>query len=670
MAVLQMQKIHICARKNNRKQILEYLQRRGNVQTCTEEASDIFYATDTSAGCAKYEKRAQTALQALKILDIYAPEKKGLLSSFEGKRQIRLDDFTAMEKNRGAAIRKAEAVLSMNRIIAEQKANVLKLQVQLDAVMPWLALDVPMNYSGTKTACALIGTIPQPYSLEDVCAMVAQTKPELDACSIELVSVDSEQTCIFAVAPKAQAELMEDALRQNGFSRPSLQTSLIPEDYAKTLREQMAESEKQIALAQQQLKELGESRRELELMHDYYKMRAEKYAVLGGLLQSEHVFFLNGYVPAKQAGGLQQILQENYECVVELEDIPEEEEAPVLLQNNAFSAPTEGVLASFGLPRKGEMDPTSIMAVCYYFLFGLMLSDAAYGLIMALACFLLVRKYRNMEPGMRSMLKMFIYCGISTMFWGVMFGSYFGDAITVIADTFFGKTVVIPAVWMAPLDNPMRMLIFCFLFGIIHLFLGLGLKGYVLLKHNQVVDFVCDVVLWFMLLFGLLFMLLPSALFRSISQMDIHFSPIVSTVAKYTAIVGAIGIVIFAKRETKNFGVRLALGAYELYGATSWLSDVLSYSRLLALGLATGVIASVINQMGAMVGGGVFGAIVFILVFIIGHLLNLAINVLGAYVHTNRLQFVEFFGKFYEGGGSAFQPFHASTKYIQISEEK
>ena len=332
--------------------------------------------------------------------------------------------------------------------------------------------------------------------------------------------------------------------------------------------------------------------------------------------------------------------------------------------------PTESVLSSFGMPHKGEIDPTSIMAFCYYFLFGLMLSDAAYGLIMTIGCFILLRKYKNMEAGMKSMLTMFLYCGISTTFWGIMFGSYFGDAPTVIAKTFFNKDFTVPAVWMTPLDNPMRMLIFCFLFGIIHLFLGLGLKGYSLLKDRKYMDCFCDVVLWFMLLVGLLLMLLPSDLFHSIAQMEFNFPPAVKLLAKILTIAGAAGIIVFSKRETKNFGVRLALGAYELYGATGWLSDVLSYSRLLALGLATGVIASVINQMGSMMGGGVVGAIVFILVFILGHTLNLAINVLGAYVHTNRLQFVEFFGKFYEGGGSAFKPFSTPTKYIKITEDK
>lgn len=670
MAVLQMQKIHICALNTDRKQILESLQRKGIVQIDADHDADIFHCMDTSAGCTKYEKFSQMAEQALKILDSYAPEKKSMLSSLEGKRDVALDDYRVMERNRGAAVEKADKILKLSRRIAEQKGNLTRVQVQYDQLMPWLGLDVPMNFTGTGSTKAFIGTLPGNYSLEQLHQMLATQAPELEAVSLEVVSADADQTCLFAVCPQARAEQLEDFLRQNGFSRPSVHTSAVPEDFANQLSGQMDEIRADIDKAEQALSEMGEHRRTLELMRDYYKTRAEKYAVLGGLQQSKHTFFLNGYVPKRNAEALQQELLDKYDCVVELEDVGEDEDAPVLLSNNKFAEPTESVLSSFGLPHRGELDPTSIMAVCYYFLFGLMLSDAAYGLIMTIGCFVLLRKYRNMEVGMKRMLTMFFYCGISTTFWGVMFGSYFGDAATVIAKTFFNKDFTIPAVWMVPLENPMRMLIFCFLFGIIHLFLGLGIKGYCLLKNGQVTDFLCDVLLWFMLLLGLLFMLLPSDLFRSISQMNFNFPPAVNLLAKIFAIVGALGIVVFSKRDTKNFGVRLALGAYELYGATSWLSDILSYSRLLALGLATGVIASVINQMGSMMGGGVLGAIVFILVFILGHTLNLAINVLGAYVHTNRLQFVEFFGKFYEGGGSAFKPFSTPTKYIKITEDK
>ena len=167
-----------------------------------------------------------------------------------------------------------------------------------------------------------------------------------------------------------------------------------------------------------------------------------------------------------------------------------------------------------------------------------------------------------------------------------------------------------------------------------------------------------------MLLIGLILLFLPSSLFASIAQMTIVFPEALNLLAKILAAAGAVGIVLMSGRANRNPALRIALGAYDLYNVTGWLSDVLSYSRLLALGLATGVIASVINQM-----NNVIGVIFFIIIFIIGHSMNLAINLLGAYVHTNRLQFVEFFGKFYEGGGRPFHPFRENTKYAEVKEE-
>ena len=298
-----------------------------------------------------------------------------------------------------------------------------------------------------------------------------------------------------------------------------------------------------------------------------------------------------------------------------------------------------------------------------------MLSDAAYGAIVSIVCGTLILKFPRMGKGMKTSIQLFFWCGISTLFWGVMFGGYFGDVINVVSKTFFGHEVGIPALWFVPLDEPMRLLIYSMLFGVIHLFVGLGLKGYMCIRDKKYMDFFCDVVLWFMLLCGLLIMLIPSELFGSIAQMTIVFPPVVNTLGKVLAIAGAVGILLMSGRDKKNVGLRLALGAYDLYNISGWLSDVLSYSRLLALGLATGVIASVVNQMGSMGGKSVLGVILFIFAFIVGHTFNIAINLLGAYVHTNRLQFVEFFGKFYEGGGRAFNPFKENTKYADIKED-
>ena len=249
-----------------------------------------------------------------------------------------------------------------------------------------------------------------------------------------------------------------------------------------------------------------------------------------------------------------------------------------------------------------------------------------------------------------------------------MFGGFFGDAIDVIAHTFFGvpeTTAVLKPLWFAPLENPMRLLIWCMLFGMIHLYAGLGMKGYEYLKDHDVVGFVSDVIAWYMFIGGLVLMLIPSSIFASVAQMQIVFPDWLNMGAKILTIAGMAIIILMSGRANKNWGIRIALGAYDIYGVTGWLSDVLSYSRLLALGLATGVIASVINMMASMNGN----IIIFIIVFIFGHTLNVLINLLGAYVHTNRLQYVEFFGKFFDGGGEPFKPFKTINRYVEIKED-
>ena len=193
------------------------------------------------------------------------------------------------------------------------------------------------------------------------------------------------------------------------------------------------------------------------------------------------------------------------------------------------------------------------------------------------------------------------------------------------------------------------------LLGIIHIYVGMLMKAIMLVKEKKIFDAICDILFWYLLLTGVFMLVIP------IVAGDIG---IWSVVGKYLAIIGVIGVLLTGGRKEKNIIKKFTKGLSSLYGITSYFSDVLSYSRLMALCLSTGVIAQVVNLLGGLV-----GPIPAVIVGIIGHGFNLANSALGSYVHTSRLQYVEFFGKFYEGGGKEFTPFKYKNKYTRIKEE-
>ena len=671
MAVVPMKRILIAALRRDRKPILEILQREEAVEVHrVAEPDEIFSGQDQSTARALFEKNAQLAREAQEALGRHAPEKKGLFSSMEGRAPISREEYEAGAARRDELMQLSREVLSLDQAYSEKRAQLPKLESQLAGLQPWMSYDLPLDFSGTKSVAAFVGTLPGEQSLSQVEAALDERAPGIEGKVVSVISASPEQTCVFLLCGRRDAGRMQEALRRMSFAKPPM-TSMNPAEAAQQLRRELASLREQTEDLHRQLASLAGRRAELAFAEDYFTMRADKYEVIGELTQSRRVFLLGGYAPARVCGRLEKELTERFDVVFETAEPEADEDVPVLLSNNAFAEPVESVVESFSLPGKGEIDPSTLIACFYYILFGLMLSDAAYGLIMVAGCGYCLHRFANMEPGLKKSMKMFLYCGISTTVCGFLFGSFFGDAVNVVAATFFHRPdIALPALWFEPIDKPMQMLVFCFVVAIAHLFVGLGAKFYMCVKQGRLLDGIFDVVFWYLLVGGAIGYLLTMKMFTDMLGLTFTLPSAVGMVCAALAIVGTVGILLTSGRESKNWGKRLLKGVYGVYGVTSYLSDILSYSRLLALGLATSVISSVFNKMGSMVGDGVFGAIVFILVFLVGHSMNLAINALGAYVHTNRLMFVEFFGKFYEGGGRAFAPFAVRTKHYKFREER
>ncbi|MBP1755524.1 MAG: hypothetical protein H6Q59_1922 [Firmicutes bacterium] len=667
MAVLHMQRILICALRRDRKAILELLQRRGVIEVndvLTEDS--VFHKTDSSMMKGSLTKTVTVAKEAIEILSAHSNEKTSMLSVLNGLKVATTEDYNSFTVKYHSTIKIANRIITLSKQIAESKAEILKLETQMEILTPWLSLDIPLNFEGTKYTKSFIGTLPKLWTMDSVYEKLADYLP-LD---VNVISSSKDQTCIFVLCQKDKADKVFETLRGMEFSLPSIAPELIPSIQLKYLEAEKVKLELEIEASVAEIISYKEYKEDLCFLQDYDTMREEKYEVLSRLCQSKNVFVITGYIPEKEVVSLSDYLNNNYEVSIEIEDPSEEEEVPVLLHNNVFSQPLEGVVASYSPPGKGEIDPTTMMSLFYYLLFGIMLSDAGYGFLIVAACgFGLLKFGRKMEQSTKNTLLMFLFCGISTVFWGVMFGSYFGDIIDVVSETYFNHKITIPALWFLPMNQPMRMLTFSMALGIIHLLTGLSIKLYQQLKQKDYKSALYDVVFWLVLLISCIVILLSMPMITNLLGVSLAIPAVIVNTSNILAILSSIGIILTNGRESRNPFKRFLKGLYAFYGISGYLSDVLSYSRLLALGLATGVIGMVINKMAAMAGKGIVGPLVFTIIVIGGHMLNLAINALGAYVHTNRLQYVEFFGKFYEGGGRTFNPFKMKTKYYKIKEK-
>ena len=696
MAKIPMKRLFLCGLKQDRKQILELLQRTGVVEVDTRRLQDDeLKCMDVQQDCQRFARNAKTVDQALGVLSTYAPDQKaGLLSSLEDARALSVPQYEEQAAAAAGTLEAAEDLLKQQQRILEAKAELPKLESSLQALGPWLSFDLPLNFAGTERTAALIGSFPEALTeaqlleavqeeavqeakrSEDkpdaVCQEMDTVDPTLSApilLNVQLISASKEMTAVFALCLKEDAALVERAFKKLNFARAPL-SGRVPSEEAKAVQARMEACRVSVEEAAAAIRSRAEQREAFKFTADYYRMRAEKYRVLQELPQSGQAFFLEGYVPAACADRLLQKLSARFDLVAQVQEPEQAEEAPVALQNGFFAEPVESVVESYSMPGPSEFDPSRLVSVFYYLMFGMMLSDAGYGLMLVCGTGILLMKVRNMKPGMKKMMKLFFYCGISTVFWGLMFGSFFGDAVNVIASTFFGRPdIQLKPLWFEPVKEPMRLLVFAFALGIVHLFTGLGAKGVQYIRAGKYADAIYDVLFWYLFVGGGIVYLLSMDMITQMLGLGFTLPPAVGTVSLLLMGIGAVGVVLTGGRESRNWFKRLLKGAYSAYGVTSYLSDILSYSRLLALGLATGVIAQVFNKMGSMLGATWYGVLIFILVFLVGHVLNLGINILGAYVHTNRLQFVEFFGKFYEGGGRKFEPFTEHTKYYKVKEE-
>ncbi|MEG2087527.1 MAG: V-type ATP synthase subunit I, partial [Angelakisella sp.] len=507
---------------------------------------------------------------------------------------------------------------------------------------------LPLGQQGTRSCKVQLLTLPAAVELTAVEQSLSQS--EL-AATISQIGSDKDQYYLGLIAHNDSFAQAEELLRQAGASRVSFgELSGTPSEELARCQGEIQALEQQIVQTEATFAMLAQQGDLLKQVFDGVQTRIHCLRAEQKLLHTEKTCLLAGWIPVRSKPQLEKLLA-GYTCYYQFVEPQKDEETPVLLKNNKLVEPFECVTEMYSLPSSNGIDPDPFMAPFFFLFFGMMLSDAGYGLLLLVGGLIGAKLM-----GGNKLMKMLGYCGISTIVWGLIYGSFFGDMLTQVARVFFHVEFALPAL-IDPLKDPITILVLSFAFGALHLFVGMGLKAYLMVRRGHAWAALFDVGSWYFVLIGLV-MLLAGGIFGKIGM--------------YMAIGGAVMLILTQGRDKKNIFMKAASGVLSLYDITGYFSDILSYSRIMALGLATGVIGSVVNTMGTMPGGSFFGFLVYLAVFLFGHTLNFAINALGSYVHTSRLQYVEFFGKFYEGGGAGFAPLTANTKYvnIKIQEEK
>ncbi len=656
-----MEKIELVAMMSESKRVIDFLQRKGIVELTSHEVPDGMLNPDTDYNISQLEKFTQTAKEAKETLSRYAPEKKSIVDSFKPPKEMTLSRFLEMSEEADKTMNKCYEILKMQRFVDDAKAEQIRCRTSNEALEVWTDLDIPTRFTPTKYVTVLIGTFPDSQTDATLKAALAERIPQTEAIETEVVYTSEMQSCAAVMCLKKDADTVNEALRSMGFVKPTELSDKTPGENIRENNARINDLDEQISKTQTEIADMASEHENISFLIDYFTMRVDKYEQFKKVSLSDNVLYLSGYIPEKYAKKTVEQLENRFTVAITLSEPEEDEDTPVLLENNAFASGVEGITEMYSLPGKNDIDPNAIMSFFYYLFFGMMFSDAGYGLLMVIATAFILIKCKP-EGNKRKTVLMYFFCGISTMFWGIMFGSFFGDLINIIRTNYLGLPEMRLYVWLNPQgDDLMLTMLWCFLFGIVHLFVGLGVKGYLEWRQGDKLGAICDVLSVYLAVGGAA----PIC-----AGMIIDIPDTVKTVGKYCAVVGVALIVLTAGRASKGIFGKLGSGLYALYNTISgYLSDVLSYSRLLALGLVTGIIGSVVNLMGTLPENMAVKTVLFIIVFVVGHTINFGINIIGAYVHTNRLQYVEFFSRFYEGGGRAFNPLKVNSTTFKLKEE-
>lgn len=624
--IVKMKKAKIVILKDDYEKVIKSLQKYGVIMIINKENGES--TTSAHLNGALHDKVEET----IKFAGKYQ-KKKGLFGDYQ---TIDYKDFVNVSQK---TIDEVSEIENYQNNLSELKQQIKETTDEIESLMIWNELDmIPNQIKNTKNAIFQIGTIPTRY--------VEKFKQDDEIASFESVILPSYKNTsgvVIACYIDDEKELKDVLSRYefNDYKLPHLDVSI--KTYIETLNKQIESKEKEREDITEKLKTLSSNIEEFKVLSDQILTQDAidnvKYE------KTIETIVIEGWVRIDTLEEVEKAVQEQTKYYdIEFTDPTDDEVVPTYTKNKKFVSQFETITDMFSKPNSKELDPNPVMSVWYWFLFGMMMGDAGYGIMMIVFC-LILKKLMKPKGNTLKLMNIIMYSGVPTIFWGIMFGSYFGFN----PQTDLGLNIWY---WFNPMEDPIKMLLVSVAIGALHLITGLVVKMIENIKDGNIIDMLAKNVSWILILLGI------GAYFLN------------SMVGIVMVGIGVLLIILFAGHTKKSILGKALGGILGLYDVTSYMGDLLSYSRIMALAMSSAAVAVVMNTLAQMVGGSVVGMIFAAIIFLVGHVFNLVLGLLSAYVHDSRLQYIEFYGKFYEGGGVDFKPLSIETKYIkEIKEE-
>lgn len=646
MAIVKMKKFTLFAFEAERKRLLEELQRFGYVNFSKSDPIEEFdYLKDVEVSTVgnNYVEESTRIKWMIDYVGRFVEKEKGLSALKKGPIVYTFNELEK-EANSYDYITDFNELSEISKKIDSNNQKITAIDNSIKEISPWKSIKEPIeDLNSFRKLKFIMGYLPT-KSLEKFRSSIV----DLKSTYFEEIDIVGRNSYCIIFTNQLEKEAVYENLRLNSFSEVNLEIKGVVSEETQRLEDEKKILEEENSKLTDEIKKFTVNLQKMQSVYEYYQNLSLRNTVVSNFKATDKLDIIQGYIPADKENNFKELLEKlsASKVYLEIEDAKKDDpDVPIILKNNKIASLFESVTKMYALPKYDEVDPTFILSIFYWIFFGMMVADFAYGLILFVGSGIALMTLK-FNDSTKKFLKFFFALSFSTMIWGLIYGSAFGDLITL------------PTQILDSSKDFMTVLMLSLAFGGVHLAFGLGMKAYVLIKNGNPMDAFYDVFLWYLTLTTVILVIVGKV---------ITLPSIVNTIAFYGMIVGMLGIIAFGARDSKSIAGRIAGGLYSLYGITSYIGDFVSYLRLMALGLAGGFIAVAINIIVKMlVGGGIVGIIFGVIVFVFAQLFNIFLSFLSAYVHTSRLMYVEFFSKFYEGGGKAFKKFRSENKYIEV----